>query len=585
MAAIRSALSCAALLGLLTSPGQAASRPCADAGFLRLADRLAAADPARLAPLQTELVEKIQSRSRELLPRVGGSFDAGLACLVRLLLVDPSRFTSEESFRRRVAPVLRQGPAAETPAETRGLLLFALEQTPGFDFELSEEVESAWGAIARPSRARHRALDTLVPLDPGDQEGTISGSIYSLPSTYFSAQEAAAFLRELRRIAPERPLLALVDLPMKSRLEPLLAGAGVELVNTFSRRYSPWPRDPMIFLRAGDGGLVMLLRPNRQPGREEDSFLGRELLQGLPERLDRAWGGTWWSESPVPFHQGQMLLAGGTTWISLHTLEERVLALLELDEVPAASFDEPRTVERYLEAARRAAGELETLLGQPVRWVHPLPAGETAADLRLEMEVLGGGAGYDLDSLVALLPAPGGGTAALVADLEAGRELVDGAAEGSLAAFAGAYQLEPSPAELREVLSAAQTETPAQRLGLFLDRVAHHLDGEGLPVRRLPLLLVPTALIRNRGRYDDPRFVVTWTNVVAERAGGGCRAEGFASLLPAGDRQAVRAFDDLGCELRLLPPLPESVRRGGGYRCASNHVRPPRPALAASSRR
>ena len=79
-----------------------------------------------------------------------------------------------------------------------------------------------------------------------------------------------------------------------------------------------------------------------------------------------------------------------------------------------------------------------------------------------------------------------------------------------------------------------------------------------------------------------PHFLLGWNNVVVETREGGVRAEGFAALLPSGDRRARAAFRALGVHLDLLPPLVESVVRNGGYRCASNHLRrpaPPRPGV------
>jgi len=52
------------------------------------------------------------------------------------------------------------------------------------------------------------------------------------------------------------------------------------------------------------------------------------------------------------------------------------------------------------------------------------------------------------------------------------------------------------------------------------------------------------------------------------------RAEGFASLIDPADASARAAFKKAGYELTLYPPLIRSVVLSGGYRCASNHVRP-----------
>src|SRR5260370_27565286 len=139
------------------------------------------------------------------------------------------------------------------------------------------------------------------------------------------------------------------------------------------------------------GGVVVLVDPNLQPGREEDRHRGAELVRRLPPELDRAWGKVRWQVAPVPFHNGQVLLAGGAAWISLHTLELRTLALLGLDRVPVASFDTAAGIERYFAAAGRAADELARLLGRPVRFVHPLPrpAGGQPANRELGEPIIG----------------------------------------------------------------------------------------------------------------------------------------------------------------------------------------------------
>jgi hypothetical protein len=81
-------------------------------------------------------------------------------------------------------------------------------------------------------------------------------------------------------------------------------------------------------------------------------------------------------------------------------------------------------------------------------------------------------------------------------------------------------------------------------------------------------LLDDTAGLKHRD------FWITWNNVVVEpRAGGGFRAEGFASLLAGADARVERVFAEVGIHLDMLPPLVHSVVLNGGYRCASNHLR------------
>ena len=106
--------------------------------------------------------------------------------------------------------------------------------------------------------------------------------------------------------------------------------------------------------------------------------------------------------------------------------------------------------------------------------------------------------------------------------------------------------------------------------------MAQHLSSQGLAVDRLPLVRVPTELLVHHELFAHPEFLLTWNNVVIERDGDGRMvAEGFASLLPSADRRAREVFAGSGMRLELLPPLVESVRRNGGYRCSSKHLRSP----------
>jgi len=377
----------------------------------------------------------------------------------------------------------------------------------------------------------------------------------------------------VRKVAPRRELIVLTDLPLRRRLEPRARELGVRLLETYGRPYSPWPRDPFSLARTAAGGVQVLIRPNLQPGREEDASLGPELVQNLPDDLDRAWGRPTWAVAPVPFHNGQVLMANGAAWTTLHALEPRILALLGVDRVPVETFGTAAGIDRYLQAARKAAAELSALYGRPVRLVHPLPErGELAARMEA-MRRIGGGAGYDLDSILTLLPARDTKKTskpfALVADVTAGRELLSRLGPNDWQALQAGYGLEPSDASL----VAAQSAPGALALDGFLDDIAAHLAKEGWQVRRLPLVSVPVPLLRNREGLEHAEFLLTWNNVVAEVRDGRLRAEGFSSLIPAGDEQARRTFAEAGADLSLVPPLVRSVILNGGYRCASNHLR------------
>jgi len=438
-----------------------------------------------------------------------------------------------------------------------------------------------------------------------DAEEPIAASVLSLPSAFFDGPPATAFLSALRAAAPRRDLVVLTDLPLRRRLAACCGGPRLHLLDTGGRAFTPWTRDPISLVRRPGGGVVVLVRPNVQPGREEDSHLGEELARRLPPDLDRAWGGVRWEVAPVPFHNGQVLLLHDAAWISVHTLELRALALLGLARVPVESFAAEAGIQRYFAAVQRAAAELAELYGRPVRFVHPLPgpaaSGSTGASgaaglaasppaaNRDLVERLGGGAGYDLDSVLTLLPAARrwDRPRALVASVAAGRALLARLAAADWGALRRGYDLRPAAAELAGELGAAQQAPAAAGLDGFLDLVAVHLGGQGFRVERLPLLMVPVRLLADPEGVGVREFLLTWNNVVLETTPAGqLRAEGFSSLLPAGDREASRLFAAAGCRLDLLPALVHSMVLNGGYRCASNHLRAtPAPAHPAKNGR
>lgn len=483
------------------------------------------------------------------LARQGSWSQADLHKLLALQLGDPERFVVDPAFRSGVLAELPRSLDPSTPALLRDELLLELNQVRGIDFAASEAIETGWGA------ARRRALERKVPFEPGfrffdEAENALTASVYSLPSFFFTPAAAEAFLRGVRQAAPDRTLIVLTDLPLRRKLEE--SGLKLRLLETYGRPYSPWPRDPFSLVRTSSGAVRILVRPNLQPGREEDAGLGPELIQNLPDDLDKAWGKAAWMTAPVPFHNGQVLVTREAAWVTLHTLEPHILTALKLDRVPVETFSDPQGAERYVSAAEKAARELEILYGRPVRFVHPLRGSGL-------MRRIGGGAGYDLDSLVTLLP----GRQALVADADAGRELLAKMSPEDWKSLREGYGLEAS----------ANALPPSADLDAFLDLVADHLRKEGMTVRRLPLLSVPVAGLRDRTGLTHGEFLITWNNVVAETREGRLRAEGFSSLIPSGDRLAREAFAAAGARLDLFPPLVRSVILNGGYRCASNHVR------------
>jgi hypothetical protein len=549
---------------------------------LMLAGPWAAPEPGAAAagggPATAEIAARARERGRAL-GRRGAWTPAEVAELAAQDLVDPARFADDPAFRRWVIELLPGELDPQTAPRLRDDLLLALERLPAIDFAAADAIESAWGAAPRRAADRLSAFGREPAHFDDDAEAPIAASVYSLPSSFFDSPVAAAFLAALRAMAPQRDLVVLTDLPSRRRLAACCASPRLHLLETYGRGFSPWTRDPMSLTRRVDGGVMVLVRPNAQPGREEDGYLGAQLVRQLPPALDRAWGGVRWEVAPVPFHNGQVLLTRDAAWISIHSLEPRILALLGTDRVPVESFATAAGIERYFAAARQAAAELVALYRRPVRFVHPLPPeviggdrqAATSRDLVLRA---GGGAGYDLDSVLTLLPAaPSRPAVALVASLAAGRSLLAALSAEDWKALRRGYDLAPAGGELAAALAAAQQTPAAVRLNGFLDLVAAHLGSQGFRVERLPLLTVPVTLLSDHEGVAGKEFLLTWNNVVLETRDGRLRAEGFSSLLPAGDREARRVFAAAGCSLDLLPALVHSIVLNGGYRCASNHLR------------
>lgn len=437
--------------------------------------------------------------------------------LVSLQLVDPNRFLNDSAFRARVLPLLPRALDPTTPIEIRTACLRELTEL-GLDFDEAERVALGWQLIARSSAERRIALGSAVRM-PDDLAGPIETSIFSINSDFFTPAEAKTFITAVRKAAPKRQLVVLADEPMRDALKDVIR------VETFARPFTPWPRDPFTVARGKDGEVVFVNRPNLQPNREDDANMVRALVDALPFEAK-------WSVAPVPFHNGHVLLTPDAAWISIHTVEIRALQLLGLERVPVQTFRTAAGIEAYLVGVRKAAKELEELYRRPVKFVHPLDP-----DPKLYATFAGGG-GFDLDSLVTMLPQRDGSLVALVGDISLGAKLTVPKAYG-----------------------VAGKVLPAAGLRAFLNMVAASLKAQGVKVHRLPLMLVDA---------EPKPFLITWNNVVLEPG----RAEGFASLIASADKSARATFAKAGYELTLYPPLIRSVVLSGGYRCASNHVRP-----------
>ena len=301
--------------------------------------------------------------------------------------------------------------------------------------------------------------------------------------------------------------------------------------------------------------------------------MGLELIQGLPESLDKAWGEVQWARSPVFFHNGQVLLSQNQAWVSLHTLEPRILQLLGIDRVPVEDFETRSGWLPYLEAARKAASELASLYQRKVAFVHRLPENEEGVELGNAIRRIGGGAGFDLDSLLTLLEGPQASSQALVGDVDSGQDLLGSVPVAELEAFGKGFRVQLEAGLLKQKLLDAQNTPRARALDDYLDLMSASLGSKDIVVRRLPLFLVPVELLSNHAEFEHHDFLMTWNNVVLESREGIRRAEGFSSLLQSGDERSQKIFRDAGYQLDLIPPLVRSVILNGGYRCASQHLR------------
>jgi hypothetical protein len=536
-----------------------------------LAADLGSSSLSRTERLQAFIAELAASRSRRIGSSGEGWSPSEYEGLLRMQFVDPERFVSDTTFREKVLDILPAALDTQVPQRLKDLLLFSVNNVPGIDFAASDRIETAWKAISRSSQERESTYQRMSLCFSDDYSLPIEATVTSLPSRFFDAAEVIPFLECLRSFSPKRKLLALVDLPLREQLSSTAERLGVDLIETHGRRYTPWPRDPLCFARGGDDRVIVLVPPAGQMDRQEDLYMGLELVQGLPSVIDESWGGIRWARSPVPFHNGQVLLTPERAWVSLHSLEPRILQLLSLDEVPGDAFFGDESIWRdYLLAAKRAAGEMEVLFGREVRFVHPLPDGFESP---LQVETMGGGAGFDLDSLLTIVEVTDDTGVALVGDLAAGTALLRRLTVDDLTAFRTGFGLSSEPQVLRRELISAQDSDRARRLRAFLDLVDSWLREEGFVVHRLPLFLVSVKFLGNAHELHHEDFLITWANVVLENLEGRRRAEGFSNLLPMGDRLSREVFQQAGYEMNFIPPLVRSIILNGGYRCASQSLR------------
>jgi hypothetical protein len=510
---------------------------------------------SRDARLQADVKRYATALVREHAARIPRDFsDDDLHMLVTFQVLDPLRYGEDEEYRRVVDTILPASLPPSLPEPLRRADVNELNRVAPISFDTAEALAVSAGLV-RPSTSRFVANSNATITTAGNEP--IDTSIYSINSRFVKPEEAKRFLVAIRAAAPQRGIVVVGDEAVRNALEKELAALRVDFIDNLNRPLTPWPRDPFSIARNAHGDVVFINRPNQQRNREEDGSMVRVLLNGLPKPLDDRWKPRW-TTGVTSFHNGQILLTPKAVWISMHSVEFRALELLGIDHVPVERFGSREGITRYVAAVQRAANELSKLYNRPVRFVHELP------HTPQQIEVLGGGAGFDLDSIVTLLPHADGSIDALIGDVSLGTKLAASANEWR--ELEKTYSLAANP---RDAVLNFKSDPSSTALQHFLDATANDLAARGMKVRRLPLLMVPTSLVAVENRPETPYFLVTWNNVVLE----GNRAEGFGSGLPLVDSVARSTFKSAGYKLTLFPLLPRSAVLNGGYRCASNEVR------------
>jgi len=289
---------------------------------------------------------------------------------------------------------------------------------------------------------------------------------------------------------------------------------------------------------------VPCVRPNLQPGREEDAPRPRVVRSSGRPRPP--WGNhlTW----AVPFHNGSALtpmpLAHDPAW-STHP------AILG-GNGSVASFGTPResTLHRGGPAGR-------------ARSCTPPSASST----RLPAPARRPGVAHDLMRRIGR-PARPRSFLTFVPPKEGVRPSGDAPPaatcweswSGRLERPASGYGLEP-----RETL-----KTPGRRQRTdAVGRLVTSPTGTQIPSSKSPCAASSPPDAPGHAGSPTP-VLITWNNVVVEQAKS-LSGEGFASADSA--ETASRHLHQSGSPPRLLPPLVHSVILNGGYRCASNHLR------------
>ena len=519
------------------------------------------------------LAEAAKARSLRWTAKGAPWSDTAVNEILSLAFIDPDRFFGDDTHFQEL--ILAHLPHTIDPEVPRGLQLRLLQTLA----KVSQMRANTLEAIAlKGGFAVRESGDRELLTNPADWEidddglSPISSLLFSMPASMFAREDCQGLLDSVQHHSPNTDLLVLTDATG-------LGGPRTRIATPWMTGLTPWLRDPFLVARDSGNRLTLLSRTLHQSGREADRLTGRQIVSAAPEAWDQALGPVHWSDVSFPFHGGQLLFTPGTVWVSVHSLEWRLLQILETERIDPSQLSSPEGWADFVRAVNQAADELSTLCHREVRFVHPWPTPPPDMSHRDYVDSLAGGNDLDLDTLIAILAHPDGLTL-VVGDIAQGSTIAASTSNPSWNAFAKKTGIDLGANALRNGLIAAQTSKRVIGIQRFIDLVESHFSNQGLSTRRTPLLMVPTAFITRNPRLsaNQPHdwFPLGYSNVVIESIPNSeqpLRAQVFSTGLPEFDQTAKKTYEEIGCSLILHPPLMESLICEGGFRCATQQVR------------
>jgi len=516
------------------------------------------------------LAEASRARAMRLQAAQGTWGEAQTNAFLTLAFIDPPRFFQGNSaFQAIVAEHLKHVLDESISIDTRIAVFNVVQQLPKLPLKDIEAVKVAWGLASRTSDSLKIAYRSGEWQATDDAESPILSTLFCFPSRFFDPLQATNVLRSISEKNPARKILVMSDQVDALRLAYDVTS--ITWVPVADHKLSPWLRDPLLAMRNKAGAFCFLTRPNLQQGREDDSSMVRWIASNTPESFVRSLGKMQWAESPVNFHGGNMLFTHDRVWLSVHSLQERVLQILGWKTIETERLSKPDILKQFEQAVETARNDVEMICGKKAYFVHPWPV-----PFEL-MESIAGGNDIDLDTVLTLLPQDNGITA-MAGNLRMGRSHIERLSAEELSAFGQAFSMSESTDNLRKMLLLYQDSLRATALSRFLDLCTKHLEQMGISTVQTPLFLVPTELIAGRSKYakevPHKHFPIGFCNVVAHRNSQGERvAEGYSSFLPSLEETATALYQQIGYRLDLYPALAESIAFEGGYRCSTQEIR------------